>query len=71
MTDEELRDELMTLLVAGHETTASSLAWAVERSVRTPGVLERLRERRTTTTSTPSARRRCGCARSWRSCCAA
>jgi cytochrome P450 family 135 len=44
MSDEELRDELMTLLVAGHETTASSLAWAVERSVRTPGVLERLRE---------------------------
>src|SRR5215207_1184072 len=31
MSDEELRDELMTLLVAGHETTASSLAWAVER----------------------------------------
>jgi cytochrome P450 len=44
MSDEELRDELMTLLVAGHETTASSLAWAVERSVRTPGVLSRLRE---------------------------
>jgi cytochrome P450 len=44
MSDEELRDELMTLLVAGHETTASSLAWAVERSVRTPGVLDRLRE---------------------------
>jgi cytochrome P450 len=44
MTDEELRDELMTLLVAGHETTASSLSWAVERSVRTPGVLDRLRD---------------------------
>jgi cytochrome P450 len=44
MTDEELRDELMTLLVAGHETTASSLAWAVERLVRSPRVLERLRE---------------------------
>jgi cytochrome P450 len=44
MSDEELRDELMTLLVAGHETTASSLAWAVERSVRTPGVLDRLRD---------------------------
>ena len=28
MTDVELRDELMTLLVAGHETTATSLAWA-------------------------------------------
>ena len=34
MSDQELRDELMTLLVAGHETTASSLAWAFERLVR-------------------------------------
>jgi cytochrome P450 family 135 len=48
MTDEELRDELMTLLVAGHETTASSLAWAVERLVRHPDKLERLREEATT-----------------------
>ena len=37
MSDQELRDELMTLLVAGHETTASELAWAFERLVRTPG----------------------------------
>jgi cytochrome P450 len=44
MTDEELRDELMTLLVAGHETTASSLAWAVERLVRHPDKLRRLRD---------------------------
>jgi cytochrome P450 len=44
MGDEELRDELMTLLVAGHETTASALAWAVERLVRHPDKLERLRE---------------------------
>ena len=44
MSDEELRDELMTLLVAGHETTASSLAWAVERLVRHPDALARLRE---------------------------
>jgi cytochrome P450 family 135 len=44
MSDEELRDELMTLLVAGHETTASSLAWAVERLVRHPQALERLRD---------------------------
>ncbi|MGH2744236.1 MAG: cytochrome P450, partial [Thermoleophilaceae bacterium] len=43
MSDVELRDELMTLLVAGHETTASSLAWAVERLVRHPDKLERLR----------------------------
>ena len=44
MSDEELRDELMTLLVAGHETTASSIAWAVERLVRHPAALARMRE---------------------------
>jgi cytochrome P450 len=43
MTDVELRDELMTLLVAGHETTATSLAWAIERLLRHPGAMERLR----------------------------
>ena len=42
MSAQELRDELMTLLVAGHETTASELAFAFERLVRTPAVLERL-----------------------------
>jgi cytochrome P450 family 135 len=42
MGDKELRDELMTLLLAGHETTATSLAWAVERLVRHPDKLERL-----------------------------
>ena len=44
MGDRELRDELMTLLVAGHETTATSLAWAIERLVRHPEKLARLRE---------------------------
>jgi cytochrome P450 len=43
LTDQELRDELMTLLVAGHETTATALAWTLERLVRHPQVLERLR----------------------------
>ena len=43
MSDEEMRDELLTLLVAGHETTATSLSWAVERLVRHPEKLERLR----------------------------
>jgi cytochrome P450 len=43
MSDVEIRDELLTLLVAGHETTATSLAWAVERLVRNPDKLERLR----------------------------
>jgi cytochrome P450 len=44
MSDEELRDELLTILAAGHETTATGLAWAMERVLRTPRVLERLRE---------------------------
>jgi cytochrome P450 len=44
MSSQELRDELMTLLVAGHETTASSLAWAFERLARLPRVLSRLVE---------------------------
>lgn len=44
MSDQELRDELMTALVAGHETTASQLAWAFERLAREPIVLARLRE---------------------------
>jgi cytochrome P450 family 135 len=43
MSEEELRDELVTVIGAGHETTATALAWAVERLVRTPRVLERLR----------------------------
>jgi cytochrome P450 len=42
MSDAEIRDELMTLLVAGHETTATALAWALEQLVRHPSVLERL-----------------------------
>jgi cytochrome P450 len=43
LTDKELRDELVTLLVAGHETTATGLAWAFERLLRTPRVLEKLK----------------------------
>jgi cytochrome P450 len=43
MSQQELRDELLTLLVAGHETTASTLAWAFERLPRHPQVLSRLR----------------------------
>ena len=43
MSDVELRDELVTVLGAGHETTATGLAWAVERLVRNPDVLARLR----------------------------
>jgi cytochrome P450 len=44
MSPLELRDELMTLLVAGHETTASELAWGFERLARTPAVSARLAE---------------------------
>ncbi|UJA20248.1 cytochrome P450 [Thermoleophilia bacterium SCSIO 60948] len=43
MDGQELRDELMTLLVAGHETTATALSWAIERLVRHPDKLARLR----------------------------
>jgi cytochrome P450 len=43
MSNQELRDELMTLLVAGHETTAAALAWAFERLARHPASFERLR----------------------------
>src|SRR5579872_3406140 len=42
MTRQEIADELLTLLTAGHETTATSLAWAIERLRRHPEVLERL-----------------------------
>jgi cytochrome P450 len=44
MSDQELRDELVTLLVAGHETTATALSWAMERLVRHPEKLARLRD---------------------------
>jgi cytochrome P450 len=44
LTDQELRDELMTLVLAGHETTANSLAWTFERMLRTPEPYARLRE---------------------------
>ena len=44
LTDREVRDELLTLVLAGHETTANSLAWAWERLVRAPHAYERLRE---------------------------
>ena len=39
MDDRELRDQLMTLLAAGHDTTATALSWALERLTRYPAVL--------------------------------
>lgn len=44
MSAQELRDELVTVLVAGHETTASQLAWAFERLARAPAAMRRLTE---------------------------
>jgi cytochrome P450 len=43
LSDAELRDQLLTLVLAGHETTANSLAWTFERLVRTPDAYEALR----------------------------
>jgi cytochrome P450 family 135 len=44
LTDAELRDELMTLLVAGHETTATALAWTFDLLVHNPATMSRLEE---------------------------
>jgi cytochrome P450 len=44
LSDRELRDELLTLVLAGFETTANSLAWTWERLLRTPHAYERLRD---------------------------
>ena len=41
MTPDEIRDQLVTLLLAGHETTATGLSWTIERLVRHPDVLSR------------------------------
>jgi cytochrome P450 len=44
LTNPEIRDQLVTMLAAGHETTAHTLSWAVERLRRHPEVLDRLTE---------------------------
>lgn len=44
LSDKQLRDELITLLIAGHESTATMLAWTFERLLRHPEKLERVRE---------------------------
>ena len=43
MSDQELRDEMITMLLAGHETTATSLSWVVHRLLQNPDVLEKVR----------------------------
>jgi cytochrome P450 len=44
LTDQEVRDELVTLLVAGHETTATGLAWTIDLVLHSPRVLARARD---------------------------
>jgi len=44
ISDRHIADELLTLLASGHETTAGSMAWAVERLIRHPQLLSRLTE---------------------------
>jgi cytochrome P450 len=44
MSDREVRDQLVTLLLAGHETTATALAWTFDLLLRNPATLARLRE---------------------------
>jgi cytochrome P450 len=44
LSDAQLRDELITLIAAGHETTATATAWGVELLVHSPAVMERARE---------------------------
>lgn len=43
MSPVEVRDQLVTLLIGGHETTATGLSWAIERLARSPTVMQRLR----------------------------
>jgi cytochrome P450 len=52
MTEDELRDELMTLLLAGHETTATSLAWCFQLLLRHPQELAKLNADLATTSTT-------------------
>lgn len=54
ITDAELRDQLMTLLIAGHDTTGAALSWTLERLVRNPTVLEEAR--RAAGTAPPATR---------------
>jgi cytochrome P450 len=39
LTDQEIRDQVITLLIAGHETTATAVSWAIERLIRHPNAL--------------------------------
>ena len=66
-SDDELRDQLVTLLAAGHETTAGALAWALERLARHPRGARAAARRASRATPTPSSRRCCARGRCSRS----
>jgi cytochrome P450 len=48
MTNQEIRDEMITLLIAGHETTATGIAWALYEILSNQEVLTKLKEELTT-----------------------
>ena len=56
LTDAELRDEIVTMFLAGHETVALTLTWALERLSRTPEVAERVAAEATRILGTDPAR---------------
>ena len=62
----EIRDQLMTLLIAGHETTATGLAWTLDLLVRHPDVLARARTGGDDLPARGRLASRCGCGRSCR-----
>ena len=53
MRDEDIQDELVTILLAGHETTATALAWALYELGRNPEIVEKLRAELDSLGSTP------------------
>ena len=70
MSDEEVRDEMFTMLVAGHETTAALLAWVIHRLTEHLARPRLLRSRSAgSATSMRSSRRRRACTRSCPSSC--
>ena len=63
LDDDGIRDELVTMVVAGHETVASALTWTLMLLAENPAAQDRLREE---VRALDTLRRRCGCARSCR-----
>ena len=63
LTDVELRDQMITLLLAGHETTATALAWSFHELARRPDILRTGTRTATTPTWRPWRRRPCAAAR--------